>query len=142
METTFLKLVCPINEDLRTVGRTDATGAVDKGPSGIINKYDWRVWNGAAFGRQLQGMLRSGGGYNFEVTDMGQYVACRASYHCVSTGKSISKVFIVAFDNPKLGDGKVFATSTKWRTISTVQQAANYINSAIRSYQGWAESGN
>ena len=143
MDTIYLQIVQQVNEaDGRIVGRSGATGAVNMGPNGIINKYDWRVWNGAGFGRQLLGQLGGGRGYSFEVTDMGQYVSCRASYHCVATGKTISKSFIIAFENPKIGDGKVFATSTKWRTISNVGQAANYIKSTIQALASQAESAN
>lgn len=143
MDTIYLQIIQQVDEaDGRIVGRSGATGAVDMGPNGIINRYDWRVWNGAGFGRQLLGQLGGGRGYSFEVTDMGQYVSCRASYHCVATGKTISKAFIIAFENPKVGDGKVFATSTKWRTISNVGQAANYIKSTIQALASQAESNN
>lgn len=134
METIYLQIIQQVNEaDGRVQGYSGATGAVDQGPGGVINAFDWRLWNSAGFGRQLQGMLHAGGGYAFEVTDMGKYVSCRASYHNLATGKTVAKTFIMAFDNPKLGNGKVFATSTKWRTISNVNQAANYINQTIRS---------
>lgn len=143
MGPIYIYMVQPINEaDGRIVGRSGAKGATDMGPGGIINKFDWRVWNGAGFGRQLLGQLGGGRGYSYEVTDMGQYVSCRASFHSVATGKTISKSFIIAFDNPKLGDGKVFATSTKWRTISNVGQAANYIKSTIQAIASQAESAN
>ena len=143
MDTICLQIVQQVNEaDGRIVGCSGATGAVNMGPNGIINKFDWRVWNGAGFGRQLLGQLGGGRGYSFEVTDMGQYVSCRASYHCVATGKTISKSFIIAFENPKVGDGKVFATSPKWRTISNVGQAANYIKSTIQALASQAESAN
>lgn len=141
MDTVYLKIVQSINEaDGRIVGRQGNTGAVDMGPGGIINKYDWRVWNGAGFGRQLSGQLGGGRGYAYEVSDMGQYVSCRASYHSVATGKTISKTFVISFENPKVGDGKVFATSTKWRTISNVGQAANYIKSTIQALASQADS--
>ncbi len=143
METVYLLIKQQVNEaDNRVQGTSGATGAVTTGPGGVINAYDWRVWNASGFGRQLQGALQAGRGYSFEVTDFGQYVSCRASFHSVATGKSITKHFVVAFDNPKRGDGKVFATSTKWRTISNVQQAASYINQSIRAIAGAAESNN
>ena len=143
MIDTVLILQHPINEaDARNFGKKGNHGVQDMGPGGIINAYDWRVWSGSGFGRRLQNSLNAGNGYAFEVSDMGQYVSVRASYHCHGTGKTISKTFIIAFDDPKWGDGKIFATSTKWRTISNVDQAASYINQAIRSYTGAATSGN
>lgn len=133
MDATYIKIVQPIREDGRVQGRLGATGAVDQGPNGMINAYDPRLWTGSGYGRRLQSYLRSGDGYSFEVTDMGQYVAVRGSFHNLGTGKTVSKTFIIAFDNPKVGDGRVFATSTKWRTVSNVDQAANYIKSTIQS---------
>ena len=115
------------------MGRSGALGSTDYGPGGMIDAYDWRLYNGAGFGRRLQSMLGGGNGYSYEVTDMGKYVSVRGTYHNLAKGTSRSKVFIVAFDNPKVGDGKVFATSTKWRTISNVEQAASYIKTTIQA---------
>lgn len=135
MDTIFLRITKPINEsDGRTIGRSGALGSTDYGPGGMIDAYDWRLYNGAGFGRRLQSMLGGGNGYTYEVTDMGKYVSVRGTYHNLAKGTSKSKVFIVAFDNPKVGDGKVFATSTKWRTISNVEQAASYIKTTIQSF--------
>jgi hypothetical protein len=69
-------------------------------------------------------------------------VVVKASYHCSGTGKTISKTFAITFDDPKLGNGSIYATSTKWRTFTNPDQAASYINSVIRSLTGPAESGN
>lgn len=131
----YLQIVQPVNEAdaLRMGNRNHNTGAVDTGPGGRINAPDWRLWNASGFGRRLQSSLRGGEGYAYEVTDMGQYVAVRASFHNMATGKGVSKTFVVAFDRPDGADGKVFATSTKWRTISSCEQAASYIKSTIQS---------
>lgn len=135
MNTILLRITNPINEaDGRVQGRSGATGSRDYGPNGMIDAYDWRLYNGAGFGRQLQSLLGGGNGYSYEVTDMGKYVSVRGTYHNLAKGTSRSKVFVVAFEDPKIGDGKVFATSTKWRTISNVGQAANYIKSTIQSF--------
>lgn len=134
MNATFIQIVQPINEaDGRLQGRSGATGAADQGPNGMIDRYDWRLWTGSGYGRRLQSYLSGGGGYSYEVTDMGQYVVVRASFHNLGTGKTVSKTFVIVFENPRIGDGKVFATSTKWRTVSNVDQAANYIKSTIQS---------
>lgn len=135
MDITYLIITQPINEadDPRVLGRSGATGAANQGPGGQPDRYDWRVWTASGYGRRLQSYLRSGEGYSYEVTDMGQYVVVRGSFHNPATGKGVSKTFVVAFDDPKRGDGKVFATSTKWRSVSNVDQAANYIKSTVQS---------
>lgn len=130
-----LLILTGINEaaDGRYMGRSNTHGAADQGPGGMINRYDWRVWSGSGYGKRLQAALGGGNGYAFEVTDMGQYVSVRATYHNSATGKTVSKTFIIVFDDPKFGDGRIFATSTKWRTISSLDQAASYIRSTIQS---------
>lgn len=134
METTYLKIVRSVNEaDGRLIGKSGAAGVTDLGPYGLPGYSDWRLWTNAGFGRRLQGNLRGGDGYSYEVTDFGQYVSVRAAFHNLATGKSVSKTFVIAFDDVKVGDGKVFATSTKWRTISSLDQAANYIKATIQS---------
>lgn len=136
----YLHIIPQINEadDPRISGKSSATAAGDMGPGGIINRYDWRVWSATGFGQMLSRSLSWGYGYSYEVTDMGRFVSVRAEYHSTATGKSVSKTFIITFDSPKSGDGTIFATSTKWRTFSNVSQAANYINSTIRSLAGRA----
>ena len=132
----FIQIINPINEsDGRIVGRSGATGSYDKGPF-YAGQYDWRVWNASSFGKQLQSYLGGGSGYNYCVTDMGKYVSVLATYHNSSTGKSVQKSFIVVFENPKVGDATVFATSTKWRTVSNVGQVSNYIKQTIQSMIG------
>lgn len=139
-ETIFLRITPPLNEsDSRNTNRSSASASRDVGPF-YVNQWDWRVWSGSGFGKRLQSALPAGRGYSFEVTDMGRYVSARASYHSSSTGKSVAKTFIISFDDPKLGDGVIFATSTKWRTFSNVDQAASYINQTIRSLAGSTES--
>lgn len=134
MDTTYIIIKQQINEsDGRIQGRSGATGASDFGPGGQPNRYDWRLWTASGYGRRLQSYLQGGNGYSYEVTDMGKYVVVHATFHNLATGKTVSKTFVIAFDNPKIGDGKVFATSTKWRTVSNVDQAANYIKSTIQS---------
>lgn len=134
MEPIYLVINQPVNEsqDGRLLGKAGNMATRDYGP-GIINAYDWRVWSASGFGNRLRGLLNSGSGRSFEVSDMGAYVVVRATYHNTATGEGKTKTFVISFDNPKIGDGKIFSTSTKWRTFSTVGQAASYINSAITS---------
>lgn len=128
MDTTVLVL-----EDGRGFGKSRATGTTDYTPNGYEYTYDWRVWSSAGFGRRLQNALPKSNGYYSEVLDCGKYVVVKASYTNVATGKTVGKQFIVVFDNANKGDGKVFSTSTKWRTISSVEQATSYISSYISS---------
>lgn len=135
MEPTYLVIKQPVNEsDGRLLGKAGNMPSRDYGP-GIINAYDWRLWSASGFGNRLRGMLSAGDGKkSFEVTDMGAYVVVRAAYHSTATGEGRTKTFVIAFDDPKVGDGKIFTTSTKWRTFSSVQQAASYINSTVNSF--------
>lgn len=123
--------------DPRTYGKKGNQSSALTGPGGQTGMTDWRVWNGTGFGQRLQSQLGNmGKGYSAEVTDFGQYIAVRASYHNAVTGKSICKTYVVAFDHPDKGDGRVMVTSQKWRTISSYDQAASYIISSIKSYSG------
>lgn len=119
-------------DDTRILGRTQR-GNRDLGPNNNPGQPDWKVWAVTGFGRRLQHMLGRDSDYWAEVTDCGQYVAVTAGYHSVGAGRSNTKTFIISFDNPKYGDGKIFSSSTKWRTISNIDQAASYISSVIRS---------
>ena len=135
----------PINEifDPRTVGKKGprAASLSGAGPGNQTSMTDWRAWSSAGFGQRLQGSLSSlGKGYSAEVTDFGQFVAVRASYHNTVTGKCVSKTYVVAFEDINKGDGRVMVTSQKWRTISSYDQAASYIISSIRNYSSQTSS--
>lgn len=120
--------------DPRTIGTKGYTGTTDTGVGGMTSAYDWRVWSGSGYGQQVaQGLNNLGKGYEFEVTDFGAWVVIRGGYHNTATGKTSCKTFVVVFDNPKKGDGRIYASSTKWRTISTPNQAVNYAKSVIDS---------
>lgn len=133
----------PINEifDPRTVGKKGPQSAALTGPGGQTSLTDWRAWSSAGFGQRLQSSLSNlGKGYSAEVTDMGQFIAVRASYHNTVTGKGVNKTYIIVFDHIDKGDGRVMVTSQKWRTISSYDQAASYIISSIRNYSGQTSS--
>ena len=133
-----LILAEPVNEsDSRTYATGSVIGNPSQGPHGYYGAYDWRVWDGTGYGNQLARSIRPGGPeYSVDVHDCGQYVSVVAHYNNPATGKKISQSFIVAFKDPKKGDATVFMTSTKWRTVSSISQAANYISSSIRSLSG------
>ena len=128
-----------VEEDGRRLGKSSAMGTLDMGPKGVINAYDWRVWSNAGFGRMLRNSLPSGAGYWSEVLDCGKYLSVKVGYSSVATGKSVSKTFLIVFDDPRQGDGTIYATSTRWRTISNYSQAASYIGSVIKNLSGRAD---
>ncbi len=133
----------PINEifDPRTVGKKRPSAALTGPDGGFTSRTDWRAWSSAGFGQRLQSSLSSlGKGYSAEVTDLGQFVAVRVSYHNAVTGKGVNKTYVVVFDDINKGDGRVMVTSQKWRTISSYDQAASYIISSIRNYSGQTSS--
>ena len=137
-------LLCPLpvmETDTRSYS-DNSTVSRTTGPGGYINRYDWRVWNGSGFGQTLSRSLSNlGNGYSAEVSDFGQHVVCRVAYHSTGSGKGVEKTYVVFFTDPKRGDGLVFASSTKWRTISSVSQAVSYITSSIKSYASEANRG-
>ena len=88
------------------------------------------LYTNNSFGRQLQDMLNGiGRGYWSEVTDFGKWVSVTVGHHNVVTGRSATKTFMIVF-KPN-NSGLVMSSSTKWRTISGVGQAASYIRSAV-----------
>lgn len=125
--------VLVLERDMRMMGKKITPNGREFGPNGMPQAVDWRVWSAAGFGRRLQNTLGRDPDYWAEVTDCGKYVTVTAGYHSVGAGRSNTKTFIIVFDDPKLGDGKIFVTSTKWRTISSLDQAASYIGSVVRS---------
>lgn len=136
-----LYIAQPINEifDPRTVGKKGprAASLSGAGPGNQTSMTDWRAWSSAGFGQRLQNSLSSlGKGYSAEVTDFGQFVSVRVSYHNTVTGKGVTKTYVIVFDDINSGDGRVMVTSQKWRTISSYDQAASYISSSIRNYSG------
>lgn len=138
-EPITLYLSQPINEssDPRTLAKGNTAGTLNQGPGGWYGAYDYRVWDGASYGRRLQSEANPGGkGYSIDVHDCGAQLSVTASYQSPISGKKISQSFIVILQDPKTSAGTIFMTSTKWRTVSTISQAASYINSTIRSLAG------
>lgn len=129
-----LTLTGPVNEvDGRNQGYKSQS-AQYSGPTGNPSLPDWRVWSAAGYGQRIQNMLNSvGGGYSFKVQDFGRIVVVTGTYNCAATGNAVSKTFAIFFDNQKKGDGLVFTTSTKWRSVTTADQAASYIRSILSS---------
>lgn len=117
--------------DDRYAARRNASG-VDLGPGGVPGREDPRMFANNNFGRTLRNALSGmGSNYGVEVTDFGKWVTVRVSASDYITGRTSSKVFLVVFEYK--GDGMVLSSSTKWRTISGVDQAISYIRSACSS---------
>lgn len=110
------------------------------GPGGFYGAYDWKVWNGTGYGQLLQRSVKPGPGYSLDVHDCGQYISATAHYQNPATGKKISQAFLIVLNSPDKGDGTVFLASTKWRTVSSVNQAASYISSTIQALASRAKN--
>lgn len=90
------------------------------------------------FGYQLNSYLQGAGrNYSMEVSNFGQFVVVKATYNSPEKVKSVSKTYVVMFNNPKKTVGRVYAGAKKWRSISNPSEAASYIISSIRSYGGF-----
>lgn len=100
----------------------------DTGPGGTVNWDDPKLYMSTNFGKQLQNSLNSiGNGFWAEVSDFGKYVTVTVGHHNTASGRSSTKHFVIVFQ--KDGVGTIFTSSTKWRSISGVSQAASYIKS-------------
>ena len=123
--------------DRRSVN-TKMVNGLDRGPNGIVNYDDPRLYTATNFGRQLQTMLSNSNNFWAEVSDFGRYVVVTAGYHNTVSGRSATKHFVIAFDPD--GVGTVFTSATKWRSISGVSQAASYIKSACNPLESSASN--
>ena len=121
-----------INEDgdarkFATTGPTSYNAYDNTSPS---TGYDPSVYSQLAFGNTLRSSLGNiGTGWIAEVSDFKKWVVVNMSYHSTVSGRTCSKIFLIVF-NGKNGDGMVFSTSNKWRSVSGVDQCASYIRSA------------
>ena len=110
----------------------------DGGPMGIPGRDDPKMYSSQNFGRIIQSSLSSiGQGYWAEVTDFGKYISVLVGYHNTVSGKSVTKNFLIVFDG-KLGDGYVFNTHSRWRSISGLTQATDYIKSSVSNLKNSA----
>lgn len=107
--------------------------------------FDWRIWQDTSFGRTLTSRLRSSG-LNVSVFDAGKTLSVTAGLEDSATGKTVTKTFIVVFAQPKKkgdlipGYGKIWNSSTKFRTFSNIDQVANYVSSYVKSLVGVVRS--
>lgn len=98
-----------------------------------VDYVDPKLYTSWSFGKQLRSSLNSmGQGFTCEVCDFGKEIVARVTYSDTVTGRSSSKTFLVIFTGNK-GDAFVKSYSNKWRSISGISQAAQYIKSACSS---------
>jgi len=101
--------------------------------SKYLTYQDPKLYASWSFGNQLQdGLNGIGKGYGAEVADFGRYLTVKVTYSNPPTGKSSSKVFLIAF-NPDGKKGNIFQNSNRYRTFSGLSQAISYIKSCVSS---------
>ena len=120
-----------INEDKRSLAYSGQSGTDSYGV-GSADYIDPELYTQFAFGNTVQSQLNNlGDGFSAEVTDFKRWVVVKINHHNTVTGRTGSKTFLIVFK--KKGDGLVFSTSNKWRTISGASQAVSYIRSAANA---------
>jgi hypothetical protein len=123
-----------INEDSRS-NSTRGVVSTDSGPGIYVGSPDPRMYSAFNFGRMLQNQLNDmARGYSAKVADFGKYVTATVTYSNPISGTTREKTFVIVFEG-RGGDGMVFSSSTRWRSISGVSQAASYIRSACGNLQ-------
>jgi hypothetical protein len=109
---------------------TKPWGGVDRPIKGqYIDYIDPKLYASWSFGRQLRNELNNmGSGFTCEVSDFGKEIVARVTHSDPVTARSASKTFLITFTGNK-GDAFVKSHSNKWRSISGISQAAQYIKS-------------
>lgn len=132
-----------INEDEldKRIPLMPKTHVAIAGPNGMPGIYDPKLYSGQGYGRRIrQSLGYSNDGTSYMVTDLGQVVVVTARYFNLPTGKEISKTFAIVFGivepGKSLQSGRIFTTSTKWRDMSSPDQAASYIKMYVNSMIG------
>ena len=132
-----------INEDTldKRIPLMPKTHVAMAGPNGMPGIYDPKLYSGQGYGRRIrQSLGYSNDGTSYMVTDLGQVVVVTARYFNLPTGKEISKTFAIVFGivepGKSLQSGRIFTTSTKWRDMSSPDQAASYIKMYVNSMIG------
>jgi hypothetical protein len=88
-----------------------------------------------SLGGQIRGYLSGLGQlYNIEVCDFGPAVSIRVTYNNPRTCKSASSTYLLVF-NSKGGDGHLYTSSARSRTVSDFGQAASYVRSMAQALQ-------
>lgn len=115
---------------------TRGVGGVEKPINGpYVNYTDPKLYANWSFGRQLRNELSGmSGGYSCEVSDFGKEIVVKITHSNTITGRSASKTFLITFTNTK-GDAYVKSHSNKWRSISGISQASQYIKAVCSNLQ-------
>lgn len=116
---------------------TKQYGGVDRPIKGqYVDYVDPKLYTSWSFGRQLRSELNNmGTGFTCEVCDFGKEIVARVTHSDTVTGRSASKTFLITFTGNK-GDAFVKSHSNKWRSISGISQAAQYIKSICSNLSG------
>lgn len=118
----------PINEASR-IKPGMADGSMH-GPGGVVDIDDPKLRANDSLGRYIQQSLTSMGyGFWGEVSDFGKWVVVTVGHHNYITGKTATKTFLIVFNHDKRYTSVVMTSSTKWRTITSYDQAVSYIKS-------------
>lgn len=103
---------------------------VDHGPGNYVDIDDPKLYTSNSIGRYLQNAFTNlGQGYWGEVSDFGKWIAVTVGHHNYVTGRTATKTFLIVFNMDKKYSSVVMSTSTKWRTITSPDQAVSYIKS-------------
>lgn len=120
----------PINEATRIV-KGYPSGA-EHGPGNYVDIDNPQLYMTNNIGRYLSNAFTNlGQGYWGEVSDFGKWIIVTAGHHNYATGRSSTKTFLIVFNHDKNYSSVVMSSSTKWRTITSPDQAISYIKSYV-----------
>lgn len=123
-----------INEEYGDDRLHGKKGGVDLTPKYVKTHADWmdpKFISKHSFANSLRGMLNNGDGWSNKITEFSKYIVVEVSYYNTLTGRSASKTFLIVFKEK--GDGWVYSTHNRYRTISGISQASSYIRSSSSS---------
>lgn len=130
---SILYVDTPILEGDERMTGTLPTNAIPQPVIGTnINYDDPSMYNAFNFGRIVRNAISNmGTGWSAEVSDFKKWVVVNVKYHNYETSRSASKTFLIVFKIK--GNGMVFSTHNRYRTISGVDQAVSYIKSSCNT---------
>lgn len=126
----ILVLNTPVNEASRIIkGQPSGT---EHGPGNYVDIDDPQLYMTNNIGRYLSNAFTNlGQGYWGEVSDFGKWIVVTAGHHNYATGRTSTKTFLIVFNHDKNYSSVVMSSSTKWRTITSPDQAISYIKSYV-----------
>lgn len=90
-------------------------------------------------GQKIASSLRNSDGYGVEVVDYGSDCNVRVTYADSYTGRAVTLNALIKFASSR-GDGVVKLSSNKWRTISSWDQAVQYIRTKMSNIRSAASN--